>query len=76
MNLGEAPKRMHNPKAYLASLFSHEWDKFQYTHEDLPDDSIYRGVVDIQEALGKIIELDVKDHIQISKGPEGIYHPL
>ena len=32
MNLGESPKRMHDPKDYLDSLFAHERDKFQYTH--------------------------------------------
>ena len=40
MNLGEAPIRMHDPKAYLASLFSQERAKFHYTHEDLPDNSM------------------------------------
>ena len=63
MNLGESLRRVHDPKAHLTSLFGHEWTKFQYAHEDLPDDSIYREVVDFQEALGKIIDPDVKAHV-------------
>ena len=63
MNLGEALRRMHDPKAYLASLFAHERDKFHYAHEDLPDDCMYRATVDFREALGKIIDPDVKAHV-------------
>ena len=63
MNLGESPRRMHDPKAYLSSLFSHEWAKFQYAHEDLPDDSIYRVAINFKEALGKIVDPDVKANV-------------
>ena len=63
MNLGEAPRRMHDPNAYLASFFAHERAKFKYAPEDLLEDSIYRAIVDFQEALGKIIDPDVKAHV-------------
>ena len=38
MKLGEAVKRMHDPKAFLAILFAQVKGKFNYTHEDFPDD--------------------------------------
>ena len=41
MNLGEASKIMHDPVAYLANLFTHEHVKFQYVHENDPDDSMF-----------------------------------
>ena len=63
MKLAEAPKRMHDPKAYLASLFSQERAKFNYEHEDLPNESMYREVVDFQEALENITDLEVKSHV-------------
>ena len=59
MNLGEAPKRMHD----LESLFSQEQAKFQYTHEELPDDSIYRGAIDFREALENITSPKVRAHV-------------
>ena len=46
MNLGEEPKRMHDPKSYLALLFVQEHAKFQYSHEDEPNESIYREAID------------------------------
>ena len=46
MNLGEPPKRMHDPKSYLANLFAHERAKSHYVYEDGPEDSILREVVD------------------------------
>ena len=63
MKLGEAVKRMHDPKAFLASLFAQEKAKFNYTHEDLPDDSMYRAFVDFREALEKIADPEVKSHV-------------
>ena len=51
MKLGEAVKRMHDPKAFLTSLFAQEKDKFNYIHEKLPDRSMYRAFVDFREAL-------------------------
>ena len=54
---------MHDPKAYVASFFSHEWAKFQYAHEDIPEDSIHTENVDFKEALGKIIDPYVKVHV-------------
>ena len=41
MSLGEASKRMHGPVAYLDNLFSHEHAKFQYIHQNHPDDSMF-----------------------------------
>ena len=32
MNLGEAPKRMHDPKSFLASHFVQEHARIQYVH--------------------------------------------
>ena len=32
MNLGEAHKRMHDPKSYLANLFVQQHARFQYAH--------------------------------------------
>ena len=49
MNLGEAPKRMHDPKAYMASFFVQECAKFQYAHEDELDDSIYKEYMDFKK---------------------------
>ena len=46
MKLGEATKRMHDPIHFLVSLFTQEKDKLNYTREDLPDDSMYRGFLD------------------------------
>ena len=54
---------MHDPKAYLANLFAHEWAKFQYAHEVLPDESMYREVVEFWEALGEITNPDVKAYV-------------
>ena len=51
MNLGEAPKIMHDPKPHLASLFAQERAKFHYTHEEVPDDSICREAINFSEAL-------------------------
>ena len=63
MNLGEASKRMHDPKSYMSNLFAQEWVKFQYTHEDLPDDSMYREAIDFHEALENITDLEEKEHV-------------
>ena len=41
MNLGEEFKRMHGPVGYLAALFAHEHMKFQYIHENNPNDSMF-----------------------------------
>ena len=46
IKLGEASKRMHDPKAFLITLFAQEKAKLNYTHEYLPDDSMYMGFVD------------------------------
>ena len=46
MKLGETSKRMHDPKAFLVSLFAQEKAKLNYTHEDLPNDSMYMVFVD------------------------------
>ena len=41
MNLGEAFKRIHDPMGYLDDLFAHEHLKFQYVHENEPNDSMF-----------------------------------
>ena len=63
MNLGEAYKRMHDPVAYLANLFAHEHVKFQYVHENDPDDSLFRVAYTFQEAIGKISDLETNSHL-------------
>ena len=63
MNLGEAPKRMHDPKSYLANLFAHERANFHYVYEDDPDDSMLRTAVDFREAMGKIEDPKVQFHL-------------
>ena len=63
MNLGEEPKRMHDPKSYLASRFVREHARIQYVHQDGPDDSIYRAAIDFQEVLSRIADPNVKAHI-------------
>ena len=54
MKLGEAYKRMRDPNAFLVSLFYQEKAKLNYTHEDFPNDSMYRGFADFRQALDKI----------------------
>ena len=51
---------MHDPMGYLADLFAHEHLKFQYVHENEPDDSMFRGATNFQEAMDKIIDLEMK----------------
>ena len=63
INLREAPKRMHDPKSYMSNLFVQEHAKFQYAHQDEPDDSIYRAANDFQEALSNIFNPNVKAHV-------------
>ena len=40
MTLGEVFKRMHDRVGFLNNLFSHEHVKFQYVHENEPNDSM------------------------------------
>ena len=54
---------MHDPKDYLASFFSQEQTKFHYTHEELPDESIYTEANDFLEALENIIDPEVRAHV-------------
>ena len=64
MKLGEAVKRMHDPKALLAILFAQEKAKLNYTHEYFPNDStVYRAFVYFWEALENIIVPELKSHV-------------
>ena len=63
MKLGEYGKRIHDPKALLASLFAQEKAKFNYTHEDLSDDSMCKEFVDFWEAVEKITDTKVNSHV-------------
>ena len=63
MNLLEAPRRMHDPKSWLANHFEDKHTKFPYAHQDLPDESIYRGVVYFSEVVGRIMNPLEKAHI-------------
>ena len=38
---------MHDPKSYLEDLFAHEHVRSHYVHENDPDDSMFRGAVDL-----------------------------
>ena len=63
MNLGEAPKRMHDPKSYLASHFVQEHQRIQYAHQGERNDSIYRENINFLEVLIRIVDPNVKAHI-------------
>ena len=63
MNRGEAPKRMHDPKSYLASHFVQEHARIQYAHQDELNDSIYKQTIDFQEVLSRIADPNAKAHI-------------
>ena len=65
MSLGEASKRMHDPVAYLANLFVHEHVKFQYVHQNEPDDSIFREAITFHEAIDKITEPKINSHMYL-----------
>ena len=54
MNLGEAPKRMHDPKAFLANQLMQDHMKIMYVHQEIPDDSIYRGAKHFSEVVRRI----------------------
>ena len=62
MSLGEVFKRMHDPVHFLHNLFAHEHAKFQYVHENEPDDSMMRGASTFQKAIRKIIDPQTKSH--------------
>ena len=63
MHLGEAPKRMHDPKSYLENLFAHERVRSQYVHENEHNDSMFRATMYFLQAMGKIEDLEVKSHL-------------
>ena len=54
---------MHDSMAYLANLFAHEHVKFHYVHESDPDDPMFRGATNFQEAMSKITDPDTKSHL-------------
>ena len=56
MNLGEASKRMHDPIFYLANIFKHEAVRFQYSHENDLDDSMFLGATNFKEEMSKITD--------------------
>ena len=51
---------MHDPMGYLADLFAHEHLKFQYIHENEPDDSMFQGAINFKQAMDKITNLERK----------------
>ena len=63
MNLGEAFKRMHDPISFLENLFAHEHARFQYAHENDPDDSMLRETIYFWEAMNKMTNTNVKSHV-------------
>ena len=56
---------MHDLVAYLANLFAHEHVKFQYVHQNEPDDSMFRAAITFQEAIDKIIDPELKSHLYL-----------
>ena len=51
LKLGEAPRRMHDTKSFLASHFTQEHMKTSYAHQMDHDDSIYQGA----NAFSKVV---------------------
>ena len=63
LNIGEAPKRMHDPKSFLVNHFTQEHMKSSYVHQTTPDDSIYHGVDSFFEVLNMNSSEDEKRFI-------------
>ena len=63
MKLGESPKRMHDPKSFLANHFNQEHMKTTYAHQMDPNDFIYQGANDFSEVVIRISSLDEKNFI-------------
>ena len=62
MSLGEVFKRMHDLVGFLHNLFSQDHVKFQYVHENEPDDSMMRGALTFQEEIHKISDPETNLH--------------
>ena len=62
MSLGEVFKIMHDPVGFLHNVFAQEHVKFQYVHENEPDDSMMQGASTFQEAIRKISDPETKSH--------------
>ena len=43
LKLGFAPKRKHDPKGFLDTHYKKNHIKGGYVHEEIPDESIYKG---------------------------------
>ena len=54
MSLREVFKRMHDPVGFFHNVFAQEHVKFQYVHENEPDDSMMQGASTFQEVIRKI----------------------
>ena len=54
---------MHDPMSFMANLFAHEHARFQYAHENYPDDSMLRAAIYFWEAMNKITYPNVKSHV-------------
>ena len=63
MNLGEAPKRMHDPQGLLENHFLQEHTKIGYAHQEIPDDSIYIGANNFSDIVSMISIPMWKTHI-------------
>ena len=62
MSLGEVFKRIHDPVGFSHNVFAQEHVKFQYVHENEPDDSMMRGASTFEEVIHTIIDPETKSH--------------
>ena len=53
LKLGFASKRWHDPKGFLDAHFKQNHIKGGFIPEDIPDDSVYRGVDAFPEVLAR-----------------------
>ena len=63
LNLGDAPRRMHDPKSILDYHFTHKHMKSTYVHQTTPDDSIYQGDNSFFEVVNITSSLEEKNFI-------------
>ena len=54
---------MHDPKSFLENDFVQEHTKITYSHQDVPDDSIYIGAIDFSQVESRISTPLEKTHM-------------
>ena len=63
LKLGFSSKRKNDPKGFLDAHFKKNHVKGGYTHEKVPDDSIYQGVYTFFEVLARAKSKEEQSHI-------------